>query len=275
MENHKVTSLRDDLDFVTTESFLKLVKKLRTLNDSKGRIVLIIGAPGVGKSSNIYHALDFLNLDFYEPILLLDSVKTSSKDVYKEIYNVIGKDLNVEAEEEAFKKFSKFDLVLIADKFLDSEFLDESKVGLAEWTNYRTILAIPFFLLWIIEFLRHRKYLKKMNLVFQVAWTIQIRGFKYDLITDFGLASRLFSGVLKRLFEVVEISYTEKETMKIVKSRYPDAEESKIRIYMKKYGNKPRFILNDLQNEIITSKSGKSSYNTGKNTINKDRTELL
>jgi hypothetical protein len=266
MENqaHKIISLDEDEDFTITRSFLKLCKKLKSLKKTKGRMILIIGAPGTGKSSNIYHALDSLNLNFYEPILLLDSVKTRSKDVYKEIYNTIGKDLDVEDEEEAFEEFSKFDLVLIADKFLDSEFLDESKIGLAEWTNYRTILAVPFFLMWIIEFIRHRKFIKEMNLVFQTAWTIQIRNFKYDLITDFGLFSRLFLGILKRLFEVVEIYYTEEETVKIVKTRYPNVNESQIKIYIKKYGNKPRFILNDIQKDVMTSKSEKTSLKVRK-----------
>ena len=259
MGNHKVTSLKDNMDFVVTQSFLKLVKKLRSLKKSKGRIILIISAPGTGKSSNIYHALDVLNLNFYEPILLLDSVKTSSKDVYREIYSTIGKDLNVENEEQAFKEFSRFDLVLVADKFLDSEFLDESKVGLAEWTNYKTISAIPFFLMWIIELVRHQKHLKNMNLVFQTAWTIQVRGFKYDLITDFGIFSRIISTILKHLFEVVEIDYTEEETVEIVKTRYPTVKENQIRSYMKKYGNKPRFILDDLQNKKNNFKIRKTS----------------
>jgi hypothetical protein len=266
MENqaHKIISLDKDEEFAITNSFLKLLKKLKTLKNTKGRMILIIGAPGTGKSSNIFHALDALNLNFYEPVLLLDSVKTSSKDVYKEIYNTIGKDLDVETEEEAFEEFSKFDLVLIADKFLDSEFLDESKIGLAEWTNYRTILAIPFFLMWIIEFIRHRNHLKKFNLVFQTAWTIQIRGFKYDLITDFGIFSIIFSSILKKLFEVVEIAYTQEEIIKIIKNQYPDIEETQIKIYIKKYGHKPRFILDELQKKKMISKSKKEGFNTGK-----------
>jgi hypothetical protein len=255
--NHKIISLKADEGFVVTDSFLKLIKKLKSLKNTKGRIILVIGAPGTGKSSNIYHALDVIDLNYYEPILLLDSVNKSSKEVYIEIYNVLGKDLHVETEDEVYKKLSNFDAVLIADKFLDSELLDNSKIGLAEWTNHKTILSIPFFLLWIIEAIRHRKSLKNINLVFQTAWSIQIRGFKYDLITDFGLFSTLLLGILKMIFEVVEIAYTEDEVIQIVKSHNKYINEKEINFYIKKYGNKPRFILDDLENKSLTSKTKK------------------
>ncbi len=272
MENHdhKVTSLNNDEGFIVTDSFLELAKKFKTLKNTKGRIILVIGAPGTGKSSNIYHALDVTYLKYYEPILLIDNVKKSSKEVYNQIYEVMGKDFHVETEDEVFKELSKFDVVLVADKFLDSEFLDENKVGLAEWTNNKTILSIPFFFLWIVEFLRHRKTLKKMNLVFQTAWTVQIRGFKYDLITDFGILSKLIFGILKLLFEIVEIKYTEDETIKIVRSHIKDIDEKKIKFYIKKYGNKPRFILNDLESKSLTKKTKKSSVKSV-NTLNKSK----
>lgn len=259
MENqdHKIISLKAGEGFVVTDSFLKLTKKLKSLKNTKGRIILVIGAPGTGKSSNIYHALDIIDLNYYEPILLIDSVNKSSKEVYMEIYNVLGKDLHVEKEEEVYRKLSNFDAVLVADKFLDSEFLDNSKLGLAEWTNHKTILTIPFFFLWIIEAIRHRKLLKKINLVFQTAWSIQIRGFKYDLITDFGLFSKLLLGILKRTFEVVEIAYTEAEIIEIVKSHNKNIDEKEIKNYIKKYGNKPRFILDDLENKSLKSKTKK------------------
>ncbi|MGZ7109502.1 MAG: hypothetical protein ACXVHW_11070, partial [Methanobacterium sp.] len=49
------------------------------------------------------------------------------------------------------------------------------------------------------------------------------------------------------------------ETIKIIKTRYPNVNESQIKIYIKKYGNKPRFIFTDIQNDIMTSKSEESS----------------
>lgn len=262
MENHdhKIISLDTDEGFIVTDSFLKLIKIFKSLKDTKGRVILVIGAPGTGKSSNIYHAIDIIDLNYYEPILLLDNVGMGSKEVYRKIYDVLGEDLHVETEKKVFKELSKYDAVLVADKFLDSEFLDESKVGLAEWTNNKTILTIPFFLLWIVEFFRHRTALKEINLVFQTAWSIQIRGFKYDLITDFGPLSALLLGILKRLFEVVEIKYTESETIKIVKSHIKNIDEKDIKFYIKKYGNKPRFILDDLENKSLNTKTRKSSF---------------
>ena len=248
--NHKITSLKRDEGFIVTNSFLKLTNKLKSLKNTKGRIILVTGAPGTGKSSNIYHALNVIDLNYYEPILLIDSTKKSSKEVYNQIYNVLGEDLHVKTEEEVFKKLSNYDAVLVADKFLDSEFLEDNKIGLAEWTDNKTILSLPFFLMWIVETIRHRKALKEINLVFQTAWTIKIRGTKYDLITDFGLFSALLSGILKRLFEVVEIVYTEAETIKIINSHLKDVNEEEIMFYIKKYGNNPRYILNDLDNNL-------------------------
>lgn len=255
MENHKVTSLKDDKDFIVTKSFLALTKKLKSLKNTRGRIILVIGAPGTGKSSNIYHAIDTIGLNCYEPILLIDSMRISSKEVYNQIYEVLREDLHVKTDDEVFNELGKFDAVLIADKFLDSEYLDKSKIGLAEWTSNKTILSTPFYIIWIFEALRQRKAIKRINLVFQTAWTVKIRDFKYDLITDFGLFSRILLEILKSIFEVVEIEYSDAETIKIVKSYIKDIDKEEIMIYITKYGNKPRFILNDLENESFKTKN--------------------
>ncbi|MGZ7066755.1 MAG: hypothetical protein ACXVHT_00455 [Methanobacterium sp.] len=259
MENHKVTSIKHDKDFIVTESFLKLIKKLKSLKDTRGRIILIIGAPGTGKSSNIYHALDSIYLNYYEPVLLIDSKRRSSKEVYDQIYEVLFEDLHAKSKDEVFERMSKFDAILVADKFLDTEYVDKTKIGLAEWTNNNTILSIPFFLMWMIEALRHRKALKKINLVFQTAWTIQVRGIKYDLITDFGLFSTILRTLLERIFEAVRIEYSDSETIKIIKSHNKNINEEEIRFYIDKYRNKPRLILNDLE---------KKSFHTKKSDVN-------
>lgn len=250
MENHKVTSMKDEKGFVITDSFLKICKKLKSLKNTKGRLILIIGAPGTGKSSNIYNALDKLNLNIYEPILLMDSIEKSPKEVFNEVLNTIKEELNVKTNDEMYREFSKFDVVLVADKFLDSEFLDPYKTGLALWTEYKGFKSIPFFFFWIFEYLIHKKDLKKVNLVFQTAWTVRIRGFKYDLITDFGPFSKLLLGIFKLLFEVVEVSYSEKETIEIVKNHFKDVDDEQVRLCIKKYGNKPRYILDDLGSKI-------------------------
>ena len=247
MEDHKVTSFKSDKEFIVTESFLKLTKKFKSLKNTKGRIILVIGAPGTGKSSNIYHAIETVDLKYYEPILFIDNVKMSSKSVYNRINNILCEDLHVNTKNEVFTKLAKFDTVLVADKFLDSEYINKSKIGLAEWVSHKTILTIPFYILWMIEALKYRSALKKINLIFQTAWTVQIRGFKYDIITDFGIISKIFQIILKNLFEVVKIEYTDAETIEIVKSHNKSISPDEIKHYIKKYENKPRYILNDLE----------------------------
>lgn len=250
MEDHKVTSVKDEKGFVITESFLKICRKIESLKNTKGRIILIIGAPGTGKSSNIYRALDKVDLNIYEPVLLMSSVEKSSKEIFNEVLNAMQEELNVKTKEEMYMELSKFDMVLIADKLFDSEFIDHHKAGITLWTEYKGIKSAPFYFLWIFEFLKHIKDLKKINLVFQTAWPIRRNRIKYDLITDFGPFSILLLGILKLLFEVVEVSYSEKETITIVKNYFKDVDDDTVRLYIQKYGNKPRYILNDLGDKI-------------------------
>lgn len=84
-----------------------------------------------------------------------------------------------------------------------------------------------------------------------MTWTVEIKGFKYDLLTDFSIFSKLISVVLKIFFETVEISYSEEDTVKIVKSHFKDIDDEKIKFYIKKYGNRPRYILTALENKNV------------------------
>ena len=59
-----------------------------------------------------------------------------------------------------------------------------------------------------------------MNVVLQTAWRIHVKSEKKDLFTDFGPLSRLIIGILALLFEVVEISYSMDEVVKIVKKHF-------------------------------------------------------
>ena len=52
-------------------------------------------------------------------------------------------------------------------------------------------------------------------------------GKKYDIFTDLGILSRIIVAFMKILFEVVEISYSSQETLKIVKEHF-DVEEKLI-----------------------------------------------
>ncbi|MGZ7135236.1 MAG: hypothetical protein ACXVHY_05115, partial [Methanobacterium sp.] len=89
-------------------------------------------------------------------------------------------------------------------------------------------------------------------------------------LTDFSVLSLFFKSVLKLFFEVIEISYTEAETIEIVKSHFKDINEEHIKYYIDKYGYKPRLVLNALENDLKTLES----YNTPLNstyTITKSR----
>jgi hypothetical protein len=247
MVNYKVNSSGDHQVFVVTEAYRKLYDMFKSLKTRKGRIIHVLGAPGTGKSANIYETINGLDLNVYHAILLMDHVKKSSGEVFKEFFNTLKVDMKVKSNEELYEKASEYDAVLFADKFHDSHFLDENKVGFSMWMDYMGVKTFPFYLLVIVEYLKHRSELKKVNIVFQTAWTIRIRGVKHDLFTDFGLLSKLLIGILKLFFEVVEISYRESEIIEIVKKRLPDVDEERVKPCTRKYGSKIRFILEALE----------------------------
>jgi adenylate kinase len=258
MENHKVISSKDNDDFVVTDSFLKLRAKFKELKCSRGRIILVIGSPGTGKSSNIYKALKELNFNYYEPVLFLDNTKKSSLVIFKELMGGIKKDFRVKTKEEMVNKFSKYDAVLIADKIMDSESLNEKKIGLGEWIKNKGLKSLPFYIILFFEYVINKINLNEMNLIVHTTWTFEVKGIKYDLITDFSVLSKIISLILMIFFEVVEISYSEGDTIKIVKNHFRDIDDEKIEYYIKKYGNKPRYILDDLENKTVNRKDLKN-----------------
>jgi hypothetical protein len=65
-----------------------------------------------------------------------------------------------------------------------------------------------------------------------------------------GPFSSLAVALLRLPFEVVKISYSETETINIVKSHLSDAGTDDIKYYIKKYGNKPRFICNAIKTDL-------------------------
>jgi hypothetical protein len=95
--------------------------------------------------------------------------------------------------------------------------------------------------------LKHRRDLEDINLIIQTALMVKINDVKYDLLTDFFILSQIFVFILKLFFDVIRISYTEKETIEIVKKKFNLDDEKKIRLCIKKYGYKPRFILEALE----------------------------
>ena len=247
MAEYKVQSEGDSNDFVFTRSFRKIYRMFLSLKNRKGRFVLIIGTPGTGKSANIYSALKILDLNIYDPTLFLDNMKMSSSEVFGEFFKTLRLDLGVKTNEEIYQKVAEYDAVLLADKILDSEFLDEDKFGLSLWTENNGIKAFPFYIKVFREYLKHRKDLEKVNVVIQTAFMVKIGGVKYDLLTDFSILSMILVFLMNLFFEVIQISYSEEETVQIILNSFPNVDEEDIRSYIGKYGCKPRFIFEALE----------------------------
>lgn len=251
MDKYKVNSSKDNRAFLITDCYKKLYKIFESLKTRKGKIIHILGAPGTGKSTNIFHALSKADLNFYEVKFSLKSGDESSKEVFNKIFQDLTYDLGLESGEEIYNKLSEYDAVLIADSFHDAHLLNPGNVGFSQWTDRAGFRSFYFYLLCIMEYFKNRKYYKKMNLIFQTAWRVHIRGKKYDIFTDFGLFSKFLVKILGIFFVVVEISYSEKETIEIVRIYIKDVGEETIKRCIHKYGYKPRFICHALENNKI------------------------
>jgi hypothetical protein len=245
MFNHKVSSANDNGSFIKTTSFYELYSQLKTLKKSKGHFMLVLGAPGTGKSANIYQALSLLDLDVYDAFLFID-IDSKPGDVYKIFWDTLQQDMGVKSRNEVYKKASEYDLVLFADPFLDSEYIDREKVGLGLWTEKNGLNTFSFYLKVLYEFIKHYSDLKKVNVVAQTAGVFRFLGVQYDILTDFGFLSKFLVFLLKKLFDVVLISYTQDEIIEIVKSRHYSCSNEKIEGCIRKYGKRPRFIFEAL-----------------------------
>ncbi|MBI5681334.1 MAG: hypothetical protein HZC47_10600 [Methanobacterium sp.] len=247
MEKYKVNSIDDHAPFLITPCYKKLCKILETLKTRRGMIIHVVGAPGVGKSANIFHALNNSNLNVYDVKFDIKEVDLSSKQVFNLLFKELIKDTGAKSKDDLYKKLSEYDVVLIADNFHDLHKLDKKMVGFSKWTDYKGFRAFNFYLLCILEYLKNRKKFKNINILLQTAWRIYIRGQKYDIFSDFGIISRIIVNILKIFFDVVEISYSKKETIKIVKMHIKDADDDIIEKYIHKYGQRPRFICDALE----------------------------
>lgn len=249
MGQHKVNSSKDNSIFMVTRSYKKIRKIFKKLKKSRGNIVHVVGAPGTGKSANIYHALEEMDLNIYEIESSLSNPHAHSQEVFCTLIKDLKNSLGVESKIGVYDKLSNFDAVLFADQFHDKHTIDSEKVGFSEWTRKVGFRCLIFYLICVKEYLKFYKNFQKMNIIFQTAWRIRIRGKKYDLFTDFGIFSRVILIILGKLFCVVEISYSNSETVNIVKSHLKDIEEEKMEECINKHGHRPRFILNDLKNK--------------------------
>jgi len=157
------------------------------------------------------------------------------------------------------KELSNNDIVLFADKLLDYGYLNKNRIQLSEWLRVNRLKSIILYFIVIYECLKYYNDLKRVNLVFHTTWTFLLNNKKYDLLTDFRFSSKLFTGILNLFFEVVEIRYYELETIEIVKSHFEGISDSQIRKYIQKYGCRPRYILEAINDNLITSKASHSN----------------
>ncbi|MGB8233145.1 MAG: hypothetical protein WCE60_04050, partial [Methanobacterium sp.] len=79
MGKYKINSVSDNGVFVVTESFIKLCNTFISLKDTRGKVIHVIGAPGTGKSANIYAALEELGLNIYDVESPIKDVTISSR----------------------------------------------------------------------------------------------------------------------------------------------------------------------------------------------------
>jgi Cdc6-like AAA superfamily ATPase len=248
MGKYKINSRIDNGVFVVTESYKKLFRTFKSLKNNKGRIIHVIGAPGTGKSANIYAAIDELGLSVYDVELTIKDLDLDSEEVFKQIYRFLKKDLGASSKNQIYKSLSEFDAILFADKFHDSHLIDKETVGFSVWTDHAGIKATKFYMLCIGEYLRERKTFKGINIILQTAWRVYFRGKKYDVFSDLGILSRSIVFLMRIFFEVVEISYSPQETLKIVK-KHVKADDKLIEGYINKYGSKTRFICIEMESD--------------------------
>ena len=71
--DYKVNSASDNSVFVETESYRRLLEALEVIRESRGNILHVVGAPGTGKSDNLYRGIKEVGLDVYEVTCNLES----------------------------------------------------------------------------------------------------------------------------------------------------------------------------------------------------------
>ena len=248
MDKYKIKSREDNRTFVKTQSYQTLLETFSALRSTRGNIIHVVGAPGTGKSTNIYAAQEKLGLNFYEVKLTLPNTHLNSRDVFNQMIRSMEDDLEINPHEKITTHLKKFDAVVFADQFHDYHLLDNERVGFSQWTYFRGFRTFNFYFICIMEYLRHWTEFRDLNLVLQTAWRIYFGSNRKDLFTDVGPFSKLALMLLKVPFDVVEISYSEKETINIVKSHLDNVNDDLIRQYIKKYGYKPRFICQAIKN---------------------------
>lgn len=250
MGKYKINSVSDNGVFIVTESFIKLCNKFKSLKNNRGKVIHVIGAPGTGKSANIYAALDEFGLNIYDVESPIKDDTISSREVFNGVYRKIKDDIGAGSKEEVYKGLSSYDAILFADRFHDSHLMDKDTIGFSVWSTKMGFKAINFYLICISEYLKERNAFKTINIILQTAWRFNFRGKKYDIFSDLGIISILFVALMRIFFDVVLISYSTQETFEIVKSHI-NIDDKLIERYIHKYGSKPRSICQALEKERL------------------------
>jgi hypothetical protein len=248
MGNFKVNTGSDNQTFVKTRSYRDLYNKLKTLKFQHGRIIHVVGAPGTGKSSNLYAAVEEAGLNCFDLELGLINPYADASEVMDQIYHDLKFGLNVRSKSELYHNLAGYDALLIADQFHDAHLINPEKVGYSLWTKTKGIGSLKFYFLCMKEYLLNRRDYKEINIVLQTAWRVKIGKKKKDLFTDFGILSRIFLAMLGLFFEVVEVRYSREETVEIV-LMHVDVDQKTIEAYIDELGNKPRLVCQAIENE--------------------------
>ena len=156
MGKYKINRLEEMENFVMTNSYSNLLEKFQKLPPTKGHIVQVIGAPGTGKSTNIYHAVDQLNLNIYDVKLKLPSPDLSPGTVFDLMLESIREDLGIGTSSQILMHLENFDAVLFADQFHDSHLIYEDTVGFSQWTDFMGFKSFNFYWMCVKEYLKHR-----------------------------------------------------------------------------------------------------------------------
>lgn len=245
MELFKVVSEIEKGKFVNTHSYKELYKKFQNLKSDKGKIIFVVGAPGTGKTVNIITAIEELNLNIFRFNDKIPTNLINSKEIFSEISNSFMYQIGMTSTEEAYKCISEFDAVIFGDNVQPTIFENEKSIPFSNWTEMVGVKAFYFYFLCIIEYLNHIKIYKKINIIFQTAFGINFKGKTYYLFTDLGILSRIAVLLFKIFFDLIVISYSEKETTEIVRC-HVKASDNDIKSLIKEYGRKPRFICQKL-----------------------------
>ena len=243
--DYKVNSASDNSVFVETESYRRLLEALEVIRESRGNILHVVGAPGTGKSANLYRGIQEVGLDVYEVPCNLESSDVDADYVFRHLLDEMKAELGADNRGDLYSKLAEFDAVVFADRFHDSHDFSEF-MGFSQWTATAGSETLKFYLRCIREYIRNRGAFGNMNIIFQTAWRFYFRGKKLDIFTDIPILSSVLFHTLRIPFTAVRIDYTVTETLNIIRA-HSGADEEEIRRYIELYGCRPRTVLEKMR----------------------------